>query len=714
MRRHFERAVDHHRAGRARDALAGYDGVLRADPAHAPALHLSALLLHAAGRSSEAVIRIERSLAIDDGLADVWSNAALIHGALGRVGDAVRALERALAIEPGLAEAWVNLSSVRLETGDARGAEDAARRAWSIVGSRAAAFNLALALDAQRRPADALAVLERLAAADPTDVAVAGLRVRQLTGLALVDAARTVLDRTLSLVDDAPLRIERARLADERRDPDAALADYAAALRIDPDDETALSELVFLQKRVASWDGLAALQADFRQRVARHAANGTASALTPFSFLSDPSTRLEQRDAAEAWSRRWPVRADEPRTMPQGRLRIGYLSADFHAHATGVLAVGLFERHDRARFEVFAYSTGPDDGSALRHRLVAAFDRFVDVAGWPDERIAAAIRADGIDVLVDLKGHTERAPTGVMALRPAPIAVAWLGYPGTTGASFVDYLIGDAIVTPLVEAADYTETLVLLPHAYQVNDDRRVASPAPPRSALGLPVDAVVHCCFNAAYKMTPDVFDAWARILLAVDRSVLWLLARSDDHVLRDRLRHAAMARGIAADRLVFTEPRAHADYLALYRRADVFLDTWPYNAHTTASDALWSACPVLTFRGETFAGRVAASLLAAVGLPEGIARDRDDYVARAIAWGLDPSVPRDLRRRLERIAPASPLFDTARTTQALERAYESMAEQHRAGSRAAIVVDDPQGRPSGASSETHSVAAAGGSGAS
>ncbi|MEO8938486.1 MAG: tetratricopeptide repeat protein [Burkholderiaceae bacterium] len=693
----FERAFALHRNGRLAEARAQYDALLADVPRHAPALHFSAVILHGSQRSLEALERIERSLSIDDRVSDVWNNAGLIYMALGRGSDAARAFDRALRLEPTLAEAWLNRSSLDLAVNDGVAAEVSARRALSLVESPHAWFNLALALDAQRRPVDALAALDRLeagSAVDPADVTLPRLRAQLLIAIGQADEACRVLDRTLLRVDDPMLRLERARLADAVDDERGAIDGYRAALRgaaaASPVHQAALSELLFLKKRRASWDGLAELQTEFRDGVVTHGSLPGGSALTPFSFLSDPSTREEQKIAARAWSRRYFEGSPQERPLSRGRLRIGYLSSDLHEHATGVLAVGLFEQHDRERFEIFAYSTGPDDATPLRRRLIASFDHFVDARGWTDARIAEIIRDDGIDILVDLKGHTERAATEVMARRPAPIAVSYLGYPGTMGALFIDYLIGDAIVTPLSESGDYDETLVLLPHTYQVTDDRRAIAASPTRAELGLPDGVVVFCCFNNHYKIGSDVFDAWCDVLMQVPRSVLWLLTRSDDDLLRNRVRGEAAARGIEPDRIVFGDTRPHADYLALYRRADLFLDSWPYNAHTTASDALWVGCPVLTVRGPTFAGRVAASLLAAVGMPEGIAADRSAYVAIATRWGNDSEQLDGLRKRLERDARTSPLFDTRATTRAIEAAYLEMATQKREGRRAAIVVED------------------------
>jgi protein O-GlcNAc transferase len=692
----FEHAFTLHRGGRHAEAFALYETVLAADPRHAPALHFSGLLLYQGGKAGDAIVRIERSLAIDDKPADVWSNAALVYQAAGRIDDAMRALEQALRREPTLVEAWLNLSSLRLDRGDAAGAEAAARRALTCGETPQAWFNLALALSAQGRASDALAALDRVDASGAIaedDAATPGLRAQLLIKLARRDEARGVLDRALARVDHPALRIERARLAEARNEPGSALADYRAAFATTPgahlNDELVLSELVFLKKRVADWEGLSELQTRFREGVLLHDRDATASALTPFSFLSDPSTRAEQRMAGEAWSRRYVDSAPSRRPLSEGRLRIGYLSADLHEHATGVLTVGLFEKHDRSAFEVFGYSTGPDDGSALRRRIVASFDHFVNAKDWTLDRLFETIHADAIDILVDLKGHTEQAPTAVMAARPAPIQVSYLGYPATMGAGFIDYLIGDGVVTSLEHRDDYSETLVQLPGSYQVNDDSRAIGEPPSRSALGLADDAFVFCCFNNVYKIGPDVLDAWMEILHAVPDSVLWMITRRDDVYTRENLRREVVTRGVEPARLIFADTRPHADYLALYRHADLFIDTWPYNAHTTASDALWAGCPVLTTIGETFAGRVAASLLTAVDMTELIAPDRARFIAAAIGLASDRTRLRALRERLLAGVRSSALFDTGRTARAIERAYRAMADQYRNGRREPIVIE-------------------------
>jgi len=337
---------------------------------------------------------------------------------------------------------------------------------------------------------------------------------------------------------------------------------------------------------------------------------------------------------------------------------------------------------------VFGYSTGPDDRSPMRARLVRAFDRFVDLRNRDPLAIADAIRGDTVDILVDLKGHTEGAMPIVLARHPAPIQVHYLGYPGTVAAGLVDYLIGDPVVTPPEHFADYAEALVTLPDCYQINDVERPIGETPPRAEVGLPEGALVFASFNNTYKINPQVFDAWMAILREVPDAVLWLLAKRDDDPHVANLRREAHARGVEPARLVFARHRPNPEYLALYRHAALFLDTWPYNAHTTASDALWAGCPVLTTIGDTFAGRVAASLLNAVGLPELVAPTVDAYVAQAIALAGDRAELARLRSFLLDGGRASPLFDTQRTTWALEAAYAAMAEQHRNGERSSFRV--------------------------
>jgi len=357
-------------------------------------------------------------------------------------------------------------------------------------------------------------------------------------------------------------------------------------------------------------------------------------------------------------------------------LRIGYVSCDFHAHATAMLMAEMLEHHDHSKVEISLYSHGAPDGSPMRDRLEAACHRFIDVRSLSDQQVAERIRADGIDLLVDLKGHTRDNRLRVFAYRPAPVQASFLGFPGSTGAGFIDYLIGDPVVTPLEHAADYSEKLAQMPACYQPNDRLRSLGEAPTRASQGLPAEALVLCSFNHPYKISPAVFDSWCRLLQKLPQAVLWLLESSPQALAN--LRAEATRRGVDPARLVGAQWLPAAPHLARLQLADLFLDTWPCNAHTTASDALWAGVPVITVLGETFAARVCASLLQAVGLLELVSRDVADYEATVIDLAADAARRQSLRDRLIDARQQSPLFNAARSARDIEALYFRMALRH------------------------------------
>jgi predicted O-linked N-acetylglucosamine transferase (SPINDLY family) len=355
------------------------------------------------------------------------------------------------------------------------------------------------------------------------------------------------------------------------------------------------------------------------------------------------------------------------------RIRVAYVSADFHEHATAYLMAELFERHDRARFEVLGVSFGPDDQSALRRRLVSAFDKFHDVRAEGDREVAALLHEQEVDIAVDLKGFTTGCRPEILAHRPAAIQVNYLGYPGTMGADFIDYVIADKIVLPYDQQPFFTEKIVHLPDCYQVNDSLRTIAAKPPlRQEVGLTDQGFVFCCFNNNHKIAAPVFEAWMRILQKVEGSVLWLLR--DNPGVERNLRRVAAARGIDPARLIFANRVGHDEHLARHRLADLFLDTIPFNAHTTASDALWTGLPILTCRGESFAGRVAASLLQAAGLPELVTSNLQEYEALAVKLACEPQLLEAVRAKLERNRLTSRLFDTDRFRRHIESTYTTM----------------------------------------
>ena len=364
----------------------------------------------------------------------------------------------------------------------------------------------------------------------------------------------------------------------------------------------------------------------------------------------------------------------------KSKITVGYLSADFQSHATAMLVAELFEKHDRDRFTILGYSYGRDDDSPMRKRLASALDRFVDVRDASFARAAERIAADEVDILVDLKGYTAEARTQIVALRPAPIQVNYLGYPGTMGASFIDYILVDDFVVPADQQPFFTEKLVHLPGCYQVNDSRREIAPrTPSRAECGLPEEGFVFCSFNNSYKITPEVFGVWMRLLAAVPGSVLWLLeAIGGAPTICAAKRRRGASRG---ERLVFARRLDGPEHLARHRLADLFLDTFPVNAHTTASDALWAGCPLLTIAGETFVSRVAGSLLRAWACANWSRRVSPSTKRWPCGWQAIPTQLAELRARLEASRTTSALFDGGQFARTVERAYTQMWEIHAAG---------------------------------
>ena len=434
---------------------------------------------------------------------------------------------------------------------------------------------------------------------------------------------------------------------------------------------------------MCEWDEFDQSPVRMRELLAR----GQEHMLPPFHLLSVPGISAgEHKKCSDHWVKSRIASslatrdnlAFEFSATTHDKIRVAYLSNDFHEHATSRLLIETLEAHDRRRFEVHAFSFGADDGGEMRQRLRNSFDFFHDVTALGDIDAARAIHSAGIDILIDLKGYTRGARTGIMMLHPAPVQVNYLGYPGTMGADICDYIITDPFTTPIATTAAYSEAFAYMPHSYQPHGQTSVIGRKPARAELGLPETGFVFCGFNQAYKITPSRFDLWCRLLNATPGSVLWLLA---DAGAQGNLRGEAMARGVLPDRLVFASHMAQSDHLGRLQHADVLLDTSPYGAHTTASDALWAGVPVITCVGDTFPSRVAGSLLHAVGLPELIAKDESDYFAIALAFATQPDLLESCRAKLQRNRMTSPLFDVSAYTMALEYLYETMWERCRTG---------------------------------
>jgi predicted O-linked N-acetylglucosamine transferase (SPINDLY family) len=454
-------------------------------------------------------------------------------------------------------------------------------------------------------------------------------------------------------------------------------------LKLQPDSAAAAQCLLFEMQHVCDWSRLEELWEHQR----RSARDPQGQQFSSFSMLSVPLTPAEQLQCMKNFSRHQLRAALHDRDRPHfrferkenSRIRVGYLSADFHEHATAYLMAELFELHDRGRFEIAAYSYGPDDGSPMRERLKQAFDHFSDISSASHADAADRIHRDQVDILVDLKGYTHGSRTEIVAMRPAPIQVNYLGYPGTMGADFIDYLVTDRFITPREHAEHFSEKLAYLPGCYQVNDRKRSVAATPPRGELGLSQQSFVFCCLNQTFKIVPQFFAAWMRLLKAVPGSVLWLL--ESNPWAAQNLRQQARNHGIDPRRLIFAPMCPSARHIARMGAADLFLDTAPCNAHTTTSDALWAGLPVLTCAGNTFASRVAGSVLTAAGMPELVTHTMEAYEAFALRLAGNPGELAGLREKLARNRTSAPLFDTPSFARHLEALYLRMWENYLSG---------------------------------
>jgi protein O-GlcNAc transferase len=554
------------------------------------------------------------------------------------------------------------------------------RQAIAINGEVASAhINLGKVLLVEKHPGEALACFDRAIALDPALVEAHAHRADIMLGLRRPEEALKSYRAAADLrPNEAALHRNCGHLLAMLRRHDEAFAAYDRAFRLAPELPGVEGHRLYAKMHLCDWRDW---EADCAHLVESVRAGKPAT--QPFIFLAVPSAAADQLQCAAAWTAQH-FKAEPPRwcgeTYRHERIRVAYLSSDFRMHAASVLMAGMFEGHDRSRFEISAVSLGAGDGSPMRKRLTAAFEHFIDAHELGDDAIADLLRAREIDIAVDLMGYTVNSRTAIFARRPAPVQAHYMGFAGTMGAPFLDYVIADRIVIPDGTRAFFSEKVVTLPNSYYVNDSRRpISERAFTRAELGLPERGFVFCCFNGSHKIAPDVFDSWMRILGKVNGSVLWLLG--DHPATMDNLGKEAAARGVDPKRLVFAGRIPPADHLARHRAADLFLDTLPYNAHTTACDALWAGLPVLTRIGKTFAGRVAASVLGAIGLRELITETSADYERRAVALAADPARLAAMRGRLAQNRLAMPLFDTRLFTSHMEAAFVAMHRRHHAG---------------------------------
>jgi predicted O-linked N-acetylglucosamine transferase (SPINDLY family) len=666
---------------RYEEALAAFDHALALSPGLALAQLGRGKALAHLNRPDEALAAFDEAVSISPALADGWLERGNVLSLARRYDEAVAAFDKALTIAPGLAEAWLGKGNVDWNRGAYETAFAAYEYALTIKPDLAEAWlgrgNFFWSV---KRHAEALAAYDKALSISPALEAAWLGRANTLYDLKRYDEAIAAYDRALALKPDMESAwLGRGNVCNDLKRYREALDAYDRALAIDPLLEGGEGTRLLLKLHLCEWGSLSADSARLHDAIERdHPVS------PPFVLIAMGRSAEAQLRCARAWiAAKFPKRSASLRdgaVRVHDKIHIGYVSADFHGHATAYLLAEALELHDKSRFRVTAFSLGPDDRSDIRKRLVGAVDEFVECRDLSDLDVARAVAASEIDILVDLKGFTKDARTNIFAYRPAPIQVNYLGYPGTMGAPYIDYIIGDKAILDRSDGPAYAEKLVRLPHSYQPHDRKRaVVGSAPGRGEVGLPEHGFVFCSFNNNYKILPDIFDSWMRILRSVEGSVLWLFV--ENGIAVSNLIKEAAARGVDADRLVFAERAEPAAHLARQRLADLFLDTVPCNAHTTASDALWAGLPILTQRGSTFAGRVAASLLLATELPELVAHSSEDYEARAIELARDADRLRSVRSKIARNRLNAPLFDTPNFTQALETAYETMYQRYRTG---------------------------------
>lgn len=670
------------------------------------------------GRNEEARASYKHALALQPRYALAHTNLANLSRECGALDLAATHYRKALDLEGTLSAAWLGLGHVHSDRRQYDEAHQCYRQVLRVDPTSVdAARGIADLLVAQGKLVDGVKSYAAALALAPTDGPTLTNFANLLHQLGERQAALTLLRRARVALPDSPLpRLALANVLKDAGALDDAVAEYKAALAADPNlaeawaglgtlqsmtgdfpdaiaclrkaidvdgaMTDALGELVHQLQHICDWRDLPRLQ----EQLLRDFSGPAMPVVSPFILLGVPATPEIQLEAARRYAAPIAAAAQQAQAAsafrydpaPHQRLRIGYLSADFLEHATAFLITELLERHDRSQLSVHAFSYGTDDGSPMRARIAGACDSFVDLRTMSDAEAARRIHADGIDILVDVKGFTRHARPGIAALRPAPVQAQWLAYPGTLGAPWLDWAIVDPIVLPPAELRWFAERPVWLP-CYWVSDTSESIAPPPTRRSVGLPEHGFVFCCFNQPYKIQPTVFAQWMRLLANTSDAVLWLL--DCNRWATAQLRDHAARMGVHPQRLVFAPLVTHAEHRARITLADLALDTLPYNGHTTSNDALWAGVPVVTQCGNTFAGRVTKSQLLAIGLPELVTATADEYEAMAARLATHRDELTAIRARLAALRHVAPLFDTGAFARRLERAYVAMFDAWRSG---------------------------------
>jgi protein O-GlcNAc transferase len=691
----FLRARSFEKAHAWQAADDAYRQLLAEYPGHKGGLLQRATVLQRLGRLQEGLACLDRLIALDPLQPLAHCNRGAMLEMQGQANAAGQAYQRALELNPGLVQAAINLGILLMRAGNGQQADQVIQHALAHTASHAAGNNAlryqwARLLRQWGRHQEAVDMLRATLRTEPHNVEV----LLELGGLLMIqgriEVAKSCYVRLLRQQADHRLGLfNLAQALEALGQPEAAIRAHQAALALDPGATEVLYQLEFLRLTLCDWHDYDARMAQLQERLAAHTSKPDAPVLSPLRLLSVPISMALHLRIAQQWSDSFSSEmrllrtAPAARAMPaathsaQGVVRIGYMGADFRDHAMGRLIHGLFRHHDRARFEVFAYSLA-DTADACTDSIKRGVDHFCNVAAYSAQAIADRIRGDRIDVLIDLMGHTHMSRPAVLALRPAPLQLLYLGYPGSMGADFIDGIIADDWLIPAHLEPAYRECVYRLPCAFVWSEapadgsQEAATQPLPSRAALGLPAEGVVFACFNRAHKLDPHTFDIWLEILRQVPTSVLWLIQEAP--VVQQNLRARASAAGVDAARLIFTPPVPAADFAGLCALADLFLDTAHYGAGATAVTALRAGLPVLTCPAETFASRMGASLCAATGTAEMICTSPSAYLTKAVALANHPHALAQLRRRLLEQGDQLPLFQTAHWVQELESLLDTL----------------------------------------
>ena len=694
-------------------AVDSYDKAIVLKPDNAEAYFNRGLALQALKQLNDAVVSYDKAIHLKPDLAEAFSNRGLALQELQQLDAAIASYGRAIALKPNLVETHSNLGNALHELNQLDAALVSYDNAIALKPDDAVAyFSRGHVLKQLKHFEAAVTSFDKAITLNPDYSDAYSSRGIALQALKQLNAALVSYDQAIALKPDhVEAHFNRGNALLELKQLDAAVASYDKSITLKPDlaqaysnRGLALQELKKLSAAVSSYDKALALKPDhayllgmkqhaqmclcdwrdFDKAVSqlRHKIQNNEKVSPSFPVLALPISMADQRKAAEIWILDKhpynPKLGPIPKKVREPKIRIGYYSAEFRFHPVSLLTIGLFEQHDKSKFELIAFSYGPEIKDEMRSRIASAFDTFLDVRAKSDEDVALLSRSMGIDIAIDLSGLTQDGRTGIFSYRASPIQLSYIGYLGTMGADYYDYLIADRTIIPVESQAHYCEKIVYLP-SYQVNDSKQdIPISTISRQALNLPSSGFVYCCFNANYKITPFTFDGWMRILKAVPGSVLLLY--TDIQSALENLKLEAAKRGVSGERLIFGGMLNRREYLARCKSADLFLDTLPYNAGATASDALWAGLPVLTCMGESFSSRVAASLLNAIDLPELVTQTQAEYEALAIELATSPTKLKRIKEKLEKNRLISPLFDTQFFAKNIEMAYTKMYERYQA----------------------------------